>query len=498
MKWTKNALAALISTALLSGCFSDDEKASADAGDNLSVKERRAVQVSTASANGEGNVRIAWTQVSGPQLIISGANTLTPTFIAQSVDEDAEAVMRMIVTDAKGQVAEDEMRITISNNTLPQLVTQPAAIAEKTDVSVTADVTDDGEIRQVLWQQTGGPAVELSGEDSLTISFTSPAVTQSTALTFKLQVLDDDGEVAELEVIIEVLPTWVDVTLQGQVTGADFNAGTAKLRGGAEEISSAIDENGLFSFNLQLDDDALQSAVLTVEVTDANAGPINYAALYTGFSAPQLQSTDTNTATTLEEENDSNAAMVSVTAVSTALYASLVMTNAGEEPTDITQRMQAEKSLDADALNEAAAVVKILSEQAEFTLPDGIANLLELLQDSAAYASVVAQINTAQPGLIATTAQAILQDPLLTPVLTAANVAPLYYQTYSTAAGFLTRGGERWQFNADGSGALAQRQGEANFSWQLENGAIAVNFAAAANSSSSKVNAMAGVAGLTQ
>ena len=498
MKWTKNALAALISTALLSGCFSDDEKASADAGDNLSVKERRAVQVSTATANGEGNVRIAWTQVSGPQLIISGANTLTPTFIAQSVDEDAEAVMRMIVTDAKGQVAEDEMSITISNNTLPQLNTQPEPIAEKTEVSVTADVSDDGEIRQVLWQQTGGPEVELSGEDSLTISFTSPAVTQSTALTFKLQVLDDDGEVAELEVVIEVLPTWVDVTLQGQVSGADFNGGSAELRGGAEQLSSNIDENGMFVFNLQLDDDALQSAVLSLEVTDANTGPIKYAALYSGFSTPQSQTTDSTIATILDDEIDSNVAQVTITAVSTALYALLVTATGGDVPADVTHRMLAEKSLDADELTEAAAVVKILTDNADFSLPEGVSSVLELLQDVTAYNTVVTQIDAAQPGLIATTSQAFLQEPMLTPPLTTESVAPLYFQTYSAAAGFLSRGGERWQFDADGSGVLAQRRGSADFSWQLSNGAIALNFAAGSNSNTSNVTASAGVAGLTQ
>ena len=506
MQWTKNTLAALISAALLSGCFSDDEKAAAHAGDNLAVKERRSVQVTNATANGEGNVRIAWTQVSGPQLIISGANTLTPTFIAQSVDADAEAVMRMIVTDAKGQVAEDEMSITISNNTLPQLNSQPEPVAEKAEVSVTADVIDDGEIRQVLWQQTGGPDVELSGEDSLTVSFTSPVVTELTTLMFEVQVLDDDGEIAKLAVNIDVQPTLVDVVLQGQVTGADFSNGTASLKGAAQEQTINVDENGQFVFSLQLDDDALMSALLAVEITQQASGPIKYAAAYSGFSAPvQQASGNVNTVFSqpltskpLTSEPEASVGMVTVTAVSTALYSLLVAANNGELPANIDELKIVEKSLDADELTEAAAVVKILSETPDLVLPEGITDLVSLLMDVAAYNAVAEQIETEQPGLIAETVQAIIADPELTPPLSAETVAPVYFQTFAAATGFLSRGGERWQFNADGSGALAKSRGLAQFNWQLQAGAIAVTFNNAANVTTSFNTVNVGVAGLTQ
>ena len=385
MIWNKNALAVLVATTLLTGCFSDDENAAADAGDDITVKERRAMQLSTATATGEGNVKIAWTQLSGPQLIITGGNTLTPTVIAQSVDADSVAQLRMIVTDSKGQVAEDTMSINIINNTLPILSGDVEAIAEKTEVSLTAPVTDDGEIRAIRWQQSAGPLVELSRDDTMTVDFVAPAVTELTALTFKLLVQDDDAEVAELEFSVDVTPTLVNVALDGQITGADFSGGQAILNGAAAPVISTVDENGGFSFTLQLDDDALDTALLAIEVTSATDSRVKYSALHSGFAAPVEVSAQTAVASAANSAEDDGSNTVSVTAVSTALYSLLVAANNGVVPANIDALMVVEKSIDADELAEAAAVVKILTDNPDIMLPEGSTDFVALLLDINAY-----------------------------------------------------------------------------------------------------------------
>lgn len=475
MKVQKNTLLTLLmSTVLLTGCLSDDDDAKAEAGANVSVKERRSIVLSTAEASGEGAVTVTWTQISGPQLSLSGADTLTPQITAPSLDADATAVLRLTVTDSKGQIAEDDLTVNVTNNTLPALTAGLDAIAEKTEVELTAPLSDDGEITTVSWLQTAGPVVTLVGAGTNTVSFSTPAVTELTELTFLLTVTDDDNETAELQLSVEIEPNLVALTLSGSLNGADFSGGAAVLTGAQQNLTTEVNDNGAFSFELLLDDDLLDN-VVAVSVTSQTSSRLKYSAVYSGFNRPET----TSTAALVANPEQSNVATqlsntVSVNAVSTALYALLVAANAGEMPTNIEQLVIVEKSIDADELTEAAAVVKILTENAEIALPEGVTDITALLVNIAAYNTIVEQIEAAQPGLIADTVVAIIADPTLTPPLTADTVPSEYIQTYATASGFLSRWGAKWQLGADGTGANADSFGDNSFAWQINDGSISV------------------------
>lgn len=81
------------------------------------------------------------------------------------------------------------------------------------NVSVGATVTlagsgtdPDGTIASFLWAQTAGPTVTLAGSRTATATFTAPAVTQVTALTFTLTVTDNLGTSATDIVVVSVSP----------------------------------------------------------------------------------------------------------------------------------------------------------------------------------------------------------------------------------------------------------------------------------------------------
>lgn len=497
---SKKLIVVMLSAVMLSGCWSDDDDAVADAGTALNLKERRSVTIAGASGSGEGAVTVAWSQTSGPAVTISGADTLTPQITAPSVDADATAVLRLTVTDSKGQVATDDLTVSIINNTLPVLTAQPELVAEKTEVEVTAALSDDGEIASVSWLQTAGPEVELTGADTDTVTFTSPAVTEATTLTFMLTVTDDDDETAELELSVEVEPTLVAFTLAGSVSGADFSGGTAVLKGAYEEVSAEVDESGAFSFDLQLDDDLIDS-VVGVTVNSENNSRLTYSAVYSGFTLPEtvasaavkFKPADAKVTATAEGSNT-----VSVNAVSTALYSLLVAANNGAVPENIDQLVFVEKSIDADELIEAAAIVKILTENPDIELPEGVTDIISLLTNVAAYNTLVQQIDAEQPGLITATVTEIIEDPELTPPVSADAIAPVYYQTSAAAPGFLSRFGEQWQFNQDGTGSRNNRLAGDNFSWTVdESGNITVTYNDGFRSSSFRGVAV-GVVGLTQ
>lgn len=63
----------------------------------------------------------------------------------------------------------------------------------------------DGDTLTYSWTQLGGPAVTLTGEDTATPSFTAPAVSAATDLTFELTV--DDGTATDTDTVrITVTP----------------------------------------------------------------------------------------------------------------------------------------------------------------------------------------------------------------------------------------------------------------------------------------------------
>ncbi|MDP2716147.1 hypothetical protein [Rheinheimera sp.] len=497
--WRKKVAAVLVAGVLLGGCSSDDD-AVANAGADVSLKERRSVQISGSSASGEGELTVSWSQMSGPDVIFSALDTLSPTITAPSVDVDSAAVLRLSVTDAKGQTATDDVTVTLLNNLLPQLSGEPDAIAEKADISLTAPLTDDGEITAVSWLQTAGPTVALTGSDTDTVSFTTPAVTELTSLSFMLTVTDDDDETAELELVVDIAPALVAFTLEGQVSGADFSGAEAVLSGAALPATAVVDENGAFVIELELDDD-LTDSVVVVEVTSVANTRLKYNAVYSGFTVAEVVSVasvkskpaDTQVSVAADGSNT-----VSVTAVSTALYSLLVSANNGVVPANINDLTFVEKSIDADELAEAAAVVKILTDNPDIALPDGTTDIVALLANVGAYNALVTQIEAEQPSLIEDTIAAIVADPTLTPPVTADAIAPLYFRTYAAAPGFLSRGGERWQFNEDGTGLHAISSGESTFEWELINGKISIDYINAASSFTSFVGVAVGAAGLTQ
>ncbi len=101
----------------------DDQKPAdlppyAEAGPEQSVKEKTAVTLDgSASCDVNGALAtIAWTQTSGPPALLSGADTLTPTFTAPPVSTaGATAVFRLTVTDTGGLSSQDVVVVHIGD-----------------------------------------------------------------------------------------------------------------------------------------------------------------------------------------------------------------------------------------------------------------------------------------------------------------------------------------------------------------------------------------------
>ena len=89
----------------------------ANAGADFTVDERQSVMLSGAnSSEPDGELlSYAWTQISGPPVVLSNANTATPSFTAPEVAADTALVFRLTVTDPNNAPSTDDIAVNVRN-----------------------------------------------------------------------------------------------------------------------------------------------------------------------------------------------------------------------------------------------------------------------------------------------------------------------------------------------------------------------------------------------
>jgi hypothetical protein len=178
----------------------------ANAGVDQSVSEQQLVALDGGgSSDPDGDaLTYAWTQVSGPPVVLSDPTAEKPTFTAPFVVLGGETLTFELTVTANGDTDTDTVSISVVNvNHTPVAVAgDDQSIAEGSLVSLNgADSFDvDSDPISYSWVQVSGPTVTLVGAHTATPSFTAPPVSASatarslvstTTLVFKLVV--DDG-----------------------------------------------------------------------------------------------------------------------------------------------------------------------------------------------------------------------------------------------------------------------------------------------------------------
>lgn len=500
----------ILACAILAGCGSDDkdELPTVSVATAVSLKESRTTTIAATAADDDDVITYSWTQVSGPTLTLTNITTPTVGVKAPAVDANGAAVLRVTVTDKGNQTASVNVSVNLTNNVLPTVTATFEAASEKSDVTLTAVAADtDGEITSYSWTQTAGTPVTLTGANTKTLSFKAPSVTENTGLTFSLTVTDDDDEAATVSGTVTVMPVLTTFTVSGTVPGASFaNAQISGIVAG-KTFTTTADANGGFSLPLQADDDEtnLFANITAKSVTAAGlefykfiptltadtpvvAASNAVSKVSTGFTSPLRSSP-------MAQSDSPN--RVSINAVSTALYSLIIAASDGKAPTNLNSFTLVEKSVSADELIEAAAVVRLIAQGGAFALPEGVTNVLQLLTNTQAYNNYVAAANVITPGIISTTIQDIIDDPELTPPVDESSLASTYFEVFPAAEGFLSRGGNRYDFNQDGTGAETYGRGVEEFTWKLVDGVIQLTYSGESGQYSYPTVAV-GVAGLTQ
>lgn len=505
-----NLSLSIIACAVLAGCGSDDkdEVPTVSVASAVSLKESRTTTIAATADDDGDTITYSWTQLSGPTLTLTNTTTATVGVTAPAVDANGAAVLRITVTDEGGQTASADVTVNVANNVLPTVTAAFEAAAEKSDVALTAVAADsDGEVVTYSWVQTSGDAVTLTGADTATLSFTAPSVTEDTPLGFSLTITDDDEETATVEGVATITPVLTTFTVTGTVSEAAFANATVTGSLAGQSFTATADAAGTFSLPMQADDDET-NLFANITASSVTTAGLEFYKFVPSLTADVTEAAAVSFTTKLSSavaglfdvqpmaEGDGPNA-IAINAVSTALYSLIVAANGGTAPANLESFTLVEKSVSPDELIEAAAVVKLITQGGVFALPEGVTNVLELLTNTEAYNDYVAAAEAEDPGIIEQTIDEIITDPELTPPVDEGSLASTYFEVYPAADGFLSRGGNRYDFNEDGTGAEVFSAGVHEFEWSLVDGKVEITYAGT-TSSTYFPTVTVGLFGLTQ
>jgi hypothetical protein len=181
-----------------------------------------------------------WSQTAGPAVVLTTSpSSAIATFTAPHVPAGSPAAtltFQLIVTNSVG-LASGTSSVDITVNPAALLAPIVGAGAPQTVPSSTAGVTLSGtatdpnippQALNIQWTQTTGPAVALAGANTLTPTFTAPAVPagqQPAVLTFVLSVINTGGANSVASTTVTVEPLGISVG----ITSVEYRTGTGRL-----------------------------------------------------------------------------------------------------------------------------------------------------------------------------------------------------------------------------------------------------------------------------
>jgi len=162
-----------------------------------------------ASSDTDGRITAySWRQIDGTQVVLAGANTVTPRFMAPGGQAGEVLTFRVTVTDDNGAQDTDDVSITVNFPPLADAGPPATAMGEQTArLDGTASSDPEGGTLTFQWTQTAGlPVVRLIDANSATPTFTAPDVKLPVTLTFQVLVTDNLGATDSDRVVIRIVP----------------------------------------------------------------------------------------------------------------------------------------------------------------------------------------------------------------------------------------------------------------------------------------------------
>ena len=316
----------------------------------------------TKSRDPDGNniTSYFWEQIAGPDVILNGADTATPSFTALSnVSANTALVFQLTVTDDKNATSISPVKITVKPANRPPVanagVNQTVNAGDVVTLDGSKSNDPDNDQIKYLWKQIAGtPAVTINGDDKPIATFTAPSdIASDTDLTFELTVTDDKNgkSTAISQVTVKYVPPPNQPPIVDAGPDQTVNAGDVVTLDGS---GSSDPEGDQLSYSWT------QTAGPSVSLDDANVPSLT-------FTAPSDVASDTDLAFELTVTDDKNGKSTGSTLVT------LKAVTPSSPTTDMTNESKQETGAVAEEYKFVRKWGSHGTGDGQFNLPNGIA-----------------------------------------------------------------------------------------------------------------------------
>ena len=189
-----------------------------NAGVDRTVAAAASVQLSGTATDPEGAaLTYAWTQLNGPTVLLSNANSLTPNLSAPAGVVNTTLVFELAVSDGQNTVRDTVSLVVGSSAQALSINAGPdQQVAEGALVQLQGTETNaaSGTLTR-SWTKIEGPAITLLGSDTANASFTAPTGVSNTTIVLEYRVSDGTNTAVDT----------VTLLINATGTGPTANAG---------------------------------------------------------------------------------------------------------------------------------------------------------------------------------------------------------------------------------------------------------------------------------
>lgn len=342
---------------------------------------------------------------------------------------------------------EDEIIVPppVAENIAPEAADDVVTVqgGETTSIDVLAnDGDEDGDELTVTAVGDADNGTVAIGDDGASVDYT-PADSFLGEDSFTYTISDGE-DTAEATVTVTVQQT---VTVNGRVIDAPISVATVTVTVGENTFTTTADNDGYYSIDISYTDGT------ELLVLNAQGSPINEQEYVTLVSImPSLATLQTVAGEDgiLERSEASGTHVTNVTTASAVLAAAAL---GGNAPTNEEELETAQAAIQPETLLELAAVIKLIIDYQDFSLPAGSADILSFANNIEAYNAFVAEVQADDPELLSDIVENIINDPEVVAIDDSA--PPSYYiNIFPTRQGFISTGSRGFLFNSGGTGEV--------------------------------------------
>ncbi|WNC73803.1 leucine-rich repeat domain-containing protein [Thalassotalea psychrophila] len=290
---------------------------------------------------------------------------------------------------------------------------------ERSTITLLAVASDvDGTIASYNWQVSGAN-VELIGQDSSALTLTLPSVDQDTAFNVTVEVTDNDDQSASQTLVVTSEAIYDTISIHGLVTDEVISYADVLLEVGDQQFTTQADSFGHYFFeDIEVNERNYNALVKLSAFGNNNYSPgpgVEFVSLLASFNHLK-QAAGRDGILEMHEllgvniTNYSTAQFVLAEQIHLQSIAEAASNDGYSIITTDVELEQAVAAINAEQLVDLAAVIKVIVDNEEFSLPQGVNSTLELAADAELVSQSKSAMLLSQPDIIEQTILVIEAD----------------------------------------------------------------------------------------